>query len=235
MKKLFVLVGFLSALVACDRVEGEMTLPNDNTLPAASEYVLDKPLDEADAYLRKRGYTYVSGKEDGNPCFERGEKNDSLVGKTEEQVFLEVFNGTVRGFYGVRAFHNLQDAISVFRKWSNYTWRHVFTNPDDWVGHIAFAERNEKGKIISDHEQYFWDGTYSREEVGVEDEPDRKDFEKALAGLTKVDYISEGYEYENKPKRLDIDLSNLHGEIFIIYENHNNFMPIPPVAASFGD
>ena len=235
MKKLSILLAGLAALVACDRIEGEMTLPNDNTLPAASVYVQNKPLDEADAYLRKLGYVYVSAEEDGAPCYERGEKSDSLPGKTEEQIWLEVFYGTVCGLYGMRAFHNLQDAISVYRKWSNYTWRHVFPNPDDWGGSIEYAESDEKGRIISDHEQYFWDGTYSREEVGVEDEPNRKDFEKALAGLRNADYVNESYEYENKPNRLEMYLTNLHGEIYIKYDNHNYDMITPPVAASVGD
>ena len=69
----------------------------------------------------------------------------------------------------------------------------------------------------------------------MEDEPNRKDFEKALAGLRNADYVNESYEYENKPNRLEMYLTNLHGEIYIKYDNHNYDMITPPVAASVGD
>ena len=227
MKKNLYLALCLCALLfaACD--QGEMTLPNDNTLPDASEYVLGKPLDEAKTYLKKKGYTYLGlGYSEALHMFERGGKVPGHLDgvdteATEEGVGLWVFNDTVKTFDGVRYFKNIRDAINVYRKWSNHTWRDIVPDALNWSATIAVPYPEEEQRWGHDYDyKYYYDGTYLKNREEVEGR-DRKAFEKALNGLTDVLDMSEHYTRESKPKEVEIILQNREGMIWMYYDNQN--------------
>ena len=227
MKKSIILLLCVVALLfsACD--QGEMTLPNDNTMPDASEYVLGKPLDEAKAYLQKKGYTYLGlGYSESLHMFERGGKvpaqvDDLVTEATEEGVGLWVFNDTVKGFNGVRYFKNIHDAINVYRKWSNHTWRDIVPDAFNWSATIAVPYPEEEQDWGHEYDwKHYADGTYykNREEIKGHD---RSAFEKTLNGLTDVLDMVEHYTRESKPKELEIELQNTEGCIWMYYDNQN--------------
>ena len=226
MKKatIFLLIAATLLFSACD--QGEMTLPNDNTLPAATEYVLGKPIDKACSYLKMKGYTSASidGYEDGYN-FERGEKMEEYNGAAEEWLYLQTMTGsgdTVREVYANRLFHNSRDEISVYRKWSDYTWNTVCRNPQNWWAGISRIVRNPKtGMVISSDDQNFLDGTDEKERV-EEEIPDRKAFVKQLSDTTHLSSIFEEYTRisKNKYKEVEVRYSSTH-EFMITYINRD--------------
>ena len=226
MKKFTILLLCAATLFfsACD--QGEMTLPNDNTLPAATEYVLGKPIDKARSYLKMKGYTPASTEEyEDGYRFERGEKMEEYNGIAEERLHLLTLSGsgdTVREVYATRLFHNSRDEISVYRKWSDYTWNTVCRNPQNWWAGISRIVRNPKtGMVISSDDQNFLDGTDEKERV-EEEIPDRKAFKKQLSDTTHLSSIFEEYTRisKNKYKEVEVRYSSTH-EFMITYINRD--------------
>ena len=211
-------------LIGCD--QGDMSLPNDNTAPIATEYVLGKSFDEAKAYLINKGYTYAGvGYTEALHNFERGDKYPDHNDASEEGFFLWVFNDTVKSADVFRYFLNIRDALHVYTKWSNYTWRNICPNPLLWRGYIEFPIPEEE-KTYGHYSDYhhFTDGTFTRQE-GYDYGLDRKGFEKELNGLKEVLEIHEDYQRETNPKEMEMRLFiDEELGIFVEYENRNYIM-----------
>ena len=246
MKKSTILLLWAATLLftACD--QGEMSLPNDYTLPDASEYVLGKTLDEAIAYLQKKGYTcYDLPSDEAVDAFDKNgveylctlERGGAVpvtipispyeIMESEEIFELWIRNDTVRSAGGVRNFKNMRDAINVYRKWSNHTWRHIVPDALDWSATIAIphpdANQNERDKNIEWKDYY--DGTCIENRDEVEGR-DRKAFENALNGLTDVFEMNEKFERQSRPKQLEMQLLNRGGDGRgrIYYDNQNRIV-----------
>lgn len=220
-KHLFALCIFAFILIGCDK--GEMSLPNDNTAPIATEYVLGKSFDEAKAYLLNKGYTYAGvGYTERLHNFERGDKYPDNYDVSEERFFLWVVNDTVKSADVSRYFRNIRDAINVYRKWSNYTWRNICPDPLTWHGYIELpTPEEEKNYGHNRNYQDYTDGTFTRRE-GFDYGPDRTVFEKELNGLNDVLEIHEDYQRNTKPKEMEMRLVvDEEFGIFIEYENRN--------------
>ena len=218
---LFAICFFAFCFISCDK--GEMSLRNDNTAPIASEYVLGKSFDDAKAYLISKGYAYAGvGYTERLHNFERGEKYPDTYDVAEERFFLWVLNDTVKSSAAARYFLNIRDAISVYRKWSNYTWRNICPDPLIWHGYIKTPVPEEEKSYGHDSDyRHFSDGTFTRRE-GYDYGPDRKVFEKELNVLNDVLDIHEDYQRETNPKEIEMRLF-IDDElgIFVEYDNRN--------------
>ena len=208
-------------LIGCD--QGDMSLPNDDTAPIATEYVLGKSFDEAKAYLINKGYTYTGvGYTESLHNFERGDKYADKNDISEERFFLWVINDTVKSADVSRYFLNIRDALHVYTKWSNYTWRNICPDPLLWRGYIELPIPEEE-KTYGHYSDYhhFTDGTFTRQE-GYDYGLDRKGFEKELNGLKEVLEIHEDYQRETNPKEMEMRLFiDEELGIFVEYENRN--------------
>ena len=244
MKRTTILLLWAATLLftACD--QGEMSLPNDYTLPDASEYVLGKTLDEAKAYLQRKGYTYNStsytlsriceDEVEDLYMFQRGKgvpvnvtvsEGTYEIMEPEELFELWIRNDTVRSASGVRHFKNTHDAINVYRKWSNHTWRHIVPDALSWFATIVvpILDENLNERDYDLEWKDYYDGTYIENRDEIEGR-DRKAYEKALDGLTDVRDMNEAYERQSKPKQLTISLRNIDGHTSICYDNQNRII-----------
>lgn len=224
MKAKILLILLLAALLTgCQEYYGEMTIPADVTLPKATEYVLDKPYEEAKTWLEKNGYTHVTpvpDKEIGKYVFERGSHDIQFVNEgaiAEEIIQLAVYDNIVESASAHRCVHNMIDAVKVYEAWSNYTWRHIFSNPLIWEANLAqYGENETSENLYLD----FIDGTFEREE-GVEYSPNRKEFEKQIRNNEdKIIGIAENYDRISKPKEISISLE-YYKFVYVRFENRN--------------
>ena len=211
-------------LIGCD--QGDMSLPNDNTAPIATEYVLGKSFDEAKAYLINKGYTYAGvGYTEALHNFERGDKYADNYDVSEERFFVWVLSDTVKSADVARYFHNIRDALHVYTNWSNYTWRNICPDPLLWCGYIQVPIPEEEKMYGHSYDyQNFTDGTFTRQE-GYDYGLDRKSFEKELNGLKEVLEIHEHYQRETNPKEMEMRLYiDEEFGIFVYYENRDYIM-----------
>ena len=207
---------------ACD--QGEMTLPNDNTLLTTSEQVLGKSFDEAKAYLLKEGYAVGEHQEMSNLYyFDRGEKNEAFRYEVEEQMCLFVVDDNVRYVKGTRCFHNIHDALRVYCKWSEYTWKHVVPNPDFWNASISQLVRDKETGATTYDYRYFYEGNYPVESFAEEEIGDRKAYESTIAALNDVEGVYESYVRYSAPKEVRLDLIRISKQdwIWIRYDTQN--------------
>ena len=225
-KNTLVLLTMAAVLTACNSYT-EMTLPADTTLPQASEYVLDKEYSEAKVWLEKHGYTYT-GEDDYSRKFERGERDtlfDNGGAGVEEAIWLGVDEKTnIVGYVsGVRSFRNITDALNVYEKWSNYTWKNILPDPLVWHGTIFFNEEKTLNTDVTYNIKYqdYTDGTFEREE-GFEYAPNRKEFEKQLKQKENIRDTNESYERSSQPKEIQLLLQNIDKKFYTIeFENHD--------------
>ncbi|MBQ8100855.1 MAG: hypothetical protein IJ169_06170 [Paludibacteraceae bacterium] len=225
-KQLFIIAALAAMLCGCSN--GQMTLPTDTTLPAATEHVLGLSFNESKAWLEKQGYTYTGvGYIDDLRMFSRGER-DTLFNEggagVEEALALWLYNDTVGSSSGCRSFHNVQDALSVYRKWSNYIWRNLCPDPLKWGGYIKVAKEEDNALLSGggkEDRQRYIDGTFERQE-GMEYDPGRKEFETALGKLTDFVYLFETYLREQSPKEMELMIQKNNGFITIDFENRNH-------------
>lgn len=219
-KLLMVMIPVAIALLGCNN--GDMTLPVDNTLPKASEYVLDKTTEEAQAWLLKQGFTYAGEDGDGEvKVFERGERDtlfDNGGGGVEERLRLLTDEGTVLVAYGSRNFHNIQDALKVYRRWSKYIWREILPDPLIWHGFIVLPN-GELLPVSGDYDpQAYIDGTLEREE---DKRGNRKQFESNLEKVTDFDELFEMYMREDPPKEINLSIKKCKGFLTVQFSNGN--------------